>query len=88
MNKFIRGTIFTVGLLLCTIVLLLNIFIIEKIDDSLVEARERVILEIYNWKYLIIIIGIVAMILMSIKTIKIKNRDGEKNEIINSNSNL
>ena len=70
MNKFIRGTIFTVGLLLCTIVLILNIFIIAEIDDSLVEARETVKLEIYNWKNLIITIGIVAMILIISSKIK------------------
>ena len=70
MNKFIRGTIVTVGLLLCTIVLLLNIFIIAEIDDSLVEARERVTLQIYNWKNLIITIGIVAIILVGSSKIK------------------
>lgn len=70
MNKFIRGTIFTVGLLLCTIVLLLNIFIIAKIDDSSVEARERVKLEIYNLKYLIITFGIIAIILIGSSKLK------------------
>ena len=70
MNKFIRGTIVTVGLLLCTIVLLLNIFIIAEINDSLVEARERVTLQIYNWKNLIITIGIVAIILVGSSKIK------------------
>ena len=74
MNKLIKNTIIIIGILLCTIVLMLNIGVTSRISDNLEEKVNVTI----NSPIKLLIVGIVIIsvyiIINKIKRIKISKK--------------
>lgn len=74
MNKLIKNTIIIIGILLCTIVLMLNIAVTSRISDNLEEKVNVTI----NSPIKLLIVGIVIIsvyiIINKIKRIKISKK--------------
>ncbi len=77
MEKLVKNTIAVIGLILCLIVLILNIFYITTIESNL---SEKVNIEIYGIIELIITLAMIVIIYKILK--KFKNGTYSKNEKI------